>query len=501
MILSDKHGERKQTLIKADFSGGLNTSINVDGIAENQLAVAMNVEADHSTGRLKTVAGTKDVMNFGKKIFAAIYDEINKCILIVTTDKFIYYVNVQTLASTMIGILSGDLYPITAAWEDGVLIASGGQLQYFDGSTLQTISSPTAKAVFVRAGRILINDEDNIHFSGVGDETQWTDISNDDSTSKFVEVGYKDGGHIIGFVSLYNDVLIIKENRRVYRLQGEYPNWTIGEVSRNVECSGRLSFCNIADQVFILGNSEFQNITTMQAYGDVKPQNVAQLITKEIQKLPENAIVRFVPPLNQIWIFGQRGSVLIFDLNFNSWYQRQFNSEIIDVVSIGNAIFVIKPDRISQLDENIFYDNGLPLRWKFQAQRLISLHDFLVKRSQISVVPMSAELYAGEISIGAIVIPLPVPSWTLKTYNNKARVYKNHVKTNLIDRRHQLYTKGENAFDNTEPVFGNENKLFSRQTYIKQRRQIFRSKFLDIKGNGSLGGFLLNSIIIDIVEV
>lgn len=52
MQLGVKH-QKQQTIVRADFSGGLNTSANVDGIAENQLSVAVNVEVDHATGRLK----------------------------------------------------------------------------------------------------------------------------------------------------------------------------------------------------------------------------------------------------------------------------------------------------------------------------------------------------------------------------------------------------------------------------------------------------------------
>ena len=228
MRLGRKH-QNQTSIIRADFSGGLNTSVLVDGIAENQLGECLNVEADHSTGRLKTVAGTVDVMTSNSEIFAAIYDEINNIILTVTADKSVYHGTVK------LGTLIGDLYPIYCAWEDGVLIASGGKLQYYNGSSLTTIAdSPICSSVYVRAGRVVVTDDKNARYSGVGDETNWTEDTNDDSTSKFLEVGYKDGGEVLGFVSLSQDIMFIKSNRHVYRLSNEFPNWVLNEVSRNV---------------------------------------------------------------------------------------------------------------------------------------------------------------------------------------------------------------------------------------------------------------------------
>ncbi len=262
MKLGTKHGETQTTIVRADFSGGLNTTANIDGIAENQLSLALNVEVDHATGRLKTVAGTTDVLKFAN-IFAAVYDEINRVLLLVTQERKVYAVTNDGQISNSLGTLSGSLYPISTSWEDGLLLATGGKLQYFNGTTLETIAdSPNATGVYVRAGRVLVTDDNNVRYSGVGDETNWTEDTNDDSSSKFVEAGYKDGGRLIGMVNLSTDVLLVKDNRRLYRLSGEFPNWSIVEVSRNVEVSGRLGFCAVTDSVFILGRNAVQNVQT-----------------------------------------------------------------------------------------------------------------------------------------------------------------------------------------------------------------------------------------------
>ena len=277
MRLSNKHAN-PATVTRSDFSGGLNTTNNVDGISETQLAQGTNVEVDHSTRRLKSVSGTVDVFTSTTNIFATMYDDINKKFLLVYEDKTVHTLDPATLAvGNSLGKLTGNLYPIYTAWEDGILIASGGNLQYFNGTTLEIPSydesedllqiAPTSNSVYIRAGRVLITDDEKIKYSAVGDEGNWVENDNNASSSKWVEAGYKDGGKFIGMANLSQDVLMIKNNRRVYRLSGEFPDWQINEVSRNVECSGRLSYCAVADSVFILGKNEVQVIQTTESYG------------------------------------------------------------------------------------------------------------------------------------------------------------------------------------------------------------------------------------------
>ena len=499
--LSARH-TNQQTVQLYDFSGGLNTSVTVEGIADNQLYQSSNVEIDHSTNRLKTVSGTRDVFTGADGIQAVAYDTINKVFILVTTGKSVHILSPSDWKmGDSIGTLSGNLYPVFASWEDGTLIASGGKLQYYNGKTLVTIESPNANSVYIRSARVLITDESSVRYSGVGDETNWTDDSNVDSSSKFVEAGYKDGGKFIGMVNLSTDILLIKDNRRVYRLSGDYPNWSISEVSRNVECSGRLSYCAVSDRSFILGQNEVQIMQTTDQYGDVKPANIATLVASDIKKLPANAIVRYVPQLSQVWLIGSAGDVMIYDLVCQGWFKRKFNSNVIDVIPVGDSVYIAKSDRISILDDSIFYDNTLPLEWKFQAKRMVSQHDYLIKRAQISVIPFSPLIYTGEISCGAIVMAIPMSERTIRVWHNYAKVYRNRVKTMMAARNRGVYASGDKVYGNMEMVYGNTEKVFSRHTIIKESRNVFRSKYIDVKGYGSMGGLILNSIVLDIAEV
>ncbi len=500
MRLGVKHANQ-QTVVRADFSGGLNTAASIESIAENQLFECINMDVDHSTGRLKTVSGTEEMVTQAG-IFAAVYDTINDKLLLVLEDKSVHIAEMDGSVGESLGTLTGDLYPSYCAWETGVLIASGGKLQYYNGSELVTIdTSPTSNSVYIRASRVLVTDAENIYYSAVGDETDWSDSTGDDSSSKWIEAGYKDGGKFIGMASLSSDVIIIKDNRRVYRLSGEYPDWTMAEISRNVECAGRRSYCSVADAVFVLGKNEVQVIQPTDNYGDMQPANVGTLVTSELQRLPEDAIVRYIPPLSQVWFIGSGGEVLLYDLTTKSWYKRRFNSPVVDAFSVGDRVYVIKEASVSKLNDAVFYDDGLPLVWRFRAQRLLSQNEYLLKRTQISVVPRTTELYSGYISVGAVKVDLPVPTRNIRIKDNRALIWNNQAKISPSGRRKGVYASGELIRDDREIIRDNNRRIFEQRTVTRETRNVFRSKFLDVKGEGRMGGFVLVGIILSIAEV
>lgn len=499
--LSTKHARQQQFSV-IDFSGGLNTSTSMAGIEQNQLYDVLNMELDSVTNRLKTSAGTVDVLSVtGMTIVAAAWDGINRKFILVDSDKKVYVSDLTTY--TEIGTLTGTMYPICASWEDGLLIASGAKLQYYNGTTLVTLtdSPDVCTSVYTRAGRVVVTTETEVHYSAVGDETDWTADTNSQASSVWFEAGYKDGGKFVGMASLSQDMLIFKDNRRVYRLFGEYPDWSVSEVSRNVECMSRTAFVAIADTVIALGNNEVQALSPTSNYGDVKPESVGAKVTRELTQLSASTRVRFLPPLSQIWFIGTGGNVLVLDTNHNAWFKRRFNGEIVDAVAVGNIVYIVKPDRISKLEESTFNDNGKALRWKFQAKRIESHNEYLLKRTQISIMPYSSDVYSGYIKVGGVILALPIPKTSLKIYHNHAKIYKNHTKIYGAGRSKGLYVSGEQIYQNPAPIYGNKTKIFSRRDIIKESRNVFRSKYLTVEGHGTAGGFLLNGIALDLVEV
>lgn len=239
-------------------------------------------------------------------------------------------------------------------------------------------------------------------------------------------------------------------------------------------------------------------------YGNVKPEDIAALVKSEIHRLPKNSQVRYIAPLAQVWCIGRDGFVLIYDVLLKSWFKRQFNAEILDVFTAGNEVYLVKRDRISRLDKGTFKDNGEYMSWYFFAQRLVSHHDFLLKRTKISVTPLNHEYYCGQFSCGRVTLPLPIPDTALKICGNDSPIYRN--KTRIMRRGRRQSTilpqlPDEKIFWSEQIFPDNRHKVFSPNTFVLESRNVFRSKYLDISGHGQGGGFAVHSIVLDVAEV
>lgn len=511
MKLATKHAGQ-QNLMLADFTGGLNTSAQEEMIADNELADVLNMEIDSNSHLLRTVAGTKTVYSLPDEteysLKSAAFDIINTVLILFTDDG-------KILATTdfedvkQVGTLTGTGEVITAMWEDGLLIASGGKLQYAKGmADVETIdTSPEhCNGVYIRSGRVLVFDNtDNVLFSGVGDETNWTQDTNDPSASLFAQVGYKVGGHIVGMVNMSKDILFIKSNGMIFRLENEYPDWRISELGRNIFCKGNASFCNIVNSVLIMSDIALQQVETTQEYGDMKPTNIGSKVADKIAALPANTKLRYVPPLNQVWCIGANGYVLIFDCNTGAFTQRQFNDVAVDVLSINNDVYVIKDKAVCKLDANSFEDDDKPLLFKIKMKTHMADYQYLVKRITICVTPINYEFGSNShFDMGNFHIPLPRLLPSSYVYENKQDVFHDDEPLNYRNNKN-IYTKNsEKIYDSIEPIYNskfNKEMIGTFETIRRTTRLTYRSPDIRITGVGKGEPFVLDFIKLDTVEV
>lgn len=499
MRLSTKHqGQQKRIL--SSFVGGLNSASPSELIGENQLSSMVNLEVDNTNGLLRTVKGCKDLIgDFGFTVRCSAFDSINNTLLLFTTEDEIYYTsNFKDVVK--LGKLNGLGEVITASWEDGILIASGGKLQYAkevdDKYILTTIeTSPLSKGVFIRSGRVLVFDqEDNLYFSGVGDEENWEQNTNDPSSSLFLQIGYKVGGQTLGMVNLSSDVLILKDNGMVFRLQNEYPDWVVKELGRNIFTKGACSFDNIGNNVVILGNGVLQMIQTTQDYGDMKPQLIGQNVKHEISCLPTETKLRYVPHLNQLWMIANDEWVFVYDVATNSFFNRQFNSKVVDVVNVDNQVYIIKRNAVSVLSDD-FADAGLPLICGAVFKTDIPANgDILVKKAEVSITPLQSfvdeELAEKNVlTIGKIDIRFPMRIEALKNKQVVGAIPVAYEKPSTF------------IADGDADVWFNKEKVTVGQSITYKKRQVYRGNQIPIILRGSGLPFYLNYIIYDKVEV
>lgn len=514
--LSVKH-TGQQTVVLSDFTGGLNTTLAPEEIADNQMSECINLEPDPETGKLRTVAGTEALVDTDFELIGAAYDRINKIYLLFSTETAtddagtsttkhnVYTFDGTTTAN--VGTLAGDLVPVTALWEDGVLLASGGKLQYWNGKALVTLdNSPSdCSLVFIRTGRVVVAcpSEDKLHYSSIGDEETWTEDADDASASVSLKVGYKDGGHYVAAVNLSDDVVIFKDNGYVYRLTGDYPNWSIKRISHEVEIDGRLSAVGLNDRVAVLGDGRVHEIVTTQDYGDMRATDVSADVRTELVDMGTGARLCYVPSLAQVWAMqpDNGGRVLFYDLRHGGYYIRKFHSDVLGAFSVENVAVVVRKDGLVRLRDKTFIDRNSLMRWKFKLKRRMSYHEYLLKRVQVSITPFFSSYPDADLAFGRVHLAFPVPLGCRRIYGNTSAIYRNKMPIYGSGYYGEFVTYSDPIYENDDLIYDNHTRLYQTATALCETRCVFRNRVLDISGRGSTGAFVLNFLKFDIVEV
>lgn len=500
MRLGAKHAGQ-QTVLFSDFRGGLNTSSTPEMIADTQLFDVVNMELDANDGLLRTVHGTRNIYRLpaGDSIMTGAYDLLNKTLLLFLASG---NVMAQTKSGQMrsIGRLTGKGPVTTAVWEDGLLIASGGKLQYARGAGhLETIatSPPICKGVYIRSGRVLVYDSaDMVHFSGMGDETRWQQNTNDASAALFAQIGYKVGGKLMGMVSMTTDVLFIKSNGMIFRLRNEYPNWEIRELGRNIHCVGEEAFCNIGQSVVLLGLGSLFEVVATQDYGDMAAKNIGARAVHALSQLPRTARLRYVPSLNQLWGIAGNKYVLVYDCLYGAFFQRYFNADVVDVVSAPHGVYVLKKNAVSILAQKTFEDDEKPLLFRARFRDKASLHGVVAKRAVLSITPLIGfyEDSRSEMEIGGrLEVRIPFPARLKKQDGGIGNVVAPRIPARLMT---SSYING-----NREDVFLNPEYISPKEAIFMRGRIFCRDAHIGLRIHGKGFPFILNYIGYDMAEV
>lgn len=510
MRRSTKHANQQSVEFK-DFSGGLNTTNAIEVIQPNELNRCVNFELMGNL--LRTVSGTRPIYTTDTLHFTDItYDIINDLLLVCTveyndagtvTGRKLYTIKTDGTELTERGSITGTIQPGFASWENGVLIASGAKLQYWNGENLITIdtSPDVCNGVFTTHGRVVVYYGDTIHYSAVGDETDWTEDANVDSSSKWLQVGYKDGGFVTTVVSLSSDVIAFKSNNTAFHIAGQYPDWSQREISRNIDDKGWRTAVSLTNSVIVLGRSSLQAIATTDDYGEMKATNLSIKVQDDIQALPNNIKVRFIAPLNQLWLISGQRQFLFMDIEHQAFLRREYNAAAVDACYKNDTVFVLKDQEICYLDNDPqMRDSGDFLRWHVYAKTLVANYDYLIKRAHVDITPLFQNYAYVNFYVGHVLLSELVPKEALQIYHDYTYIYhsKRGVKGKPIT---SIYTNGDEIYDNDYEIWQNGTYLRSI-AYVRQtKRQVDRHKAIKVYGKGSGGRFILNCINFDIVEV
>ena len=551
MNLSSKHQQNIVTY--GDFTGGLNTTTVPDMIADNQMAECVNMEFNITTGALQTCCGTALVFQAPENITIdrLFYDVINNVFLFTDKNtKFVYKSCLVDVNGTSIydrekvGVLTGDRTPTAVMWDNGLIIASGGRLQYWNGTTLSTVvatfeneqnvykwekiggtlpsdktandfsfntqytkdqsyvrykdnfylckethisisdSPRTCNGVFVKNGRIYVWYDYRLQCSCVGDMQGWYDVSGDDSTSKWIDIGYKEGekeqAYIAGACALSSDIVIIKNDGKIYRLSGNYPDWVLKEIARNITCLNSRCFTAVQDGVFIVGREGMFLLQTTIDYGDVRPVNVASGILSLMSTLSfETSWVKFLPALNQIWIAGYDNRFICYDLSFKAFFQRQFNSTVNDICAYKSYFMLAKPNKVVELFAGVYQDDKYSaeesnMEWQVVAKSHLSFYDFLLKRIRVSYVPLTDDF-------------------------DKAYLITADDKIN-VDLK-ESKEKSSNVYTDSAFIIKDTRNIFPMNTQVATKWLVYRNNMFGVELQGEGSAVQINRIDMAVAEV
>lgn len=498
MRISSEHANQ-QTIRFSDFSGGLNTTDAPESIAENELSRSINVEIYN--GQLKTVAGDRAVYKSSSVSFdSIIYDSIESKMLLTDTSRNVYLLEDGTLTSK--GTLTGTTEIQYAAWEDGVIIASGGKLQYYHGGTLETLegSPDVCRGAFVKQGRVWTFYGDELKCSGVGDETAWTNDSNDSSSSQWLQVGYKDGGKIVGVCSLSSDILIFKDNHHAYHLAGDFPNWTLSEIGRQIDCKSYHACVALGNSTLALGRTKMQAVSVTDDYGDMMARDISQKIYQDIVSLPSTVRLRYLPSLNQVWLLADTHTFFFLDANTSGWFTRRYNNPVVDAVEADGAVYLLKRSGLFVLDSSLQSDDGQDMLWRFNPKTLVSDNNYLIKRIRIDTTPLHTTYAEEKLRVGRVHLSTTQPNSSRCVYDNHETVYGSTMPI-VSPPVKPLSRNSEELYLSHEEVYGSELPLVSQNTYRAETRCVDREKSIQTLAYGHGGVTVFNSIAFEIVEV
>lgn len=375
------------------LNGGINSNTQSELLANNEMQYCENYE--YINGKLQVRGGiSSPLITFSAPILGAYYDFETNVIFVALTNNDLYKTDLTT--TTLLGKLSGTLKPICAKFGSKVFFASGGKLQSYDYSSFVTIdTSPLCDIVFERLGRILISKsgDDYLHYSAVGDETDWVDDPNIDSSSKDIEVGYKDGGDIVSVVQMSTDIFIFKSNGFVYQLTGEYPDWACYRIASDTDVDYRFCSTNIGNEVAFVGKRGLMTLATVTDYGNVKVQDIGTKFNNLLSKTIYHPTVWNMRRKNQLAIRPYDSEdIWLYQYDMGVATLVKFPQMIIDFMDTSSGIVVAS-------GSSLYYwgDYDEVIETTFTTKKESSIAFMIMRKLDISVVGTgSLNVYIGK---------------------------------------------------------------------------------------------------------
>lgn len=386
-----------------EFTGGLNYLLPADMLAENECVTLDNLTYDPASGILSTRPAfhkTADLQNVRGAYFTG------DAMYVVAGDT-LYIQRSQNDLTAVEGELAAGSATVTfAEWDDGVLIACGGPLIQYSGGAIHAIDaknpeggSINADHVFVRAGRVALarTGQDTLYYSGVADPAHW-EYEGNDADAQFIEIGYKDGGDIAAITPLSRDIVVFKTNGNIYRLSGEYPDWTCVEVARGLPCV-RGAAAQLFNSAIFLTRHGLMALDTVQSYGDVQVKNgIGAKVNTELMRMlgGGTAAFSYSPALGSLFInIPSYEHMFVMSVTYGAFTRWQLPFRPVSCGEMGGSLWYAGTDGLYLADMNSDADiadiggEPAPVRSRLVSKTFRNPRQWLVKRIHCGVKPLN----------------------------------------------------------------------------------------------------------------
>jgi hypothetical protein len=398
--LANKHANAELVTF-ADFSGGLNLALPPESISNGELQEAVNLEFESDTGALKVRGGLAPVHEFDEPV-TDIVNTADGSVLLVRAGN-VYQFNTAVYGITDLGAVDGDKPASAALWDEkNVAVCFGGHIYLYEPTgaltQIDTEDAPAeAEILYVRGGRVCVASagSDTIRVSAVGDASNWIEDSEDDSTAKRLDIGYKDGRDIRAIAATLGTILVFKcpegqpERGRIYRLQGDFPDWAVTPYSEGESAWNAQSVANVGNDIMFLTREGMANISSVTEYGDFKLGWAGAKVNPRMSaRLTALCSLQNVPEKSQLWVMdGVSGDVWVYHYSIGegAWTTFSFGEAVTAVGSSNGVTFVALGTKLYRMDDLLEFDygNGTHIDCRLKPKTIMRRNQVLLKQIMV----------------------------------------------------------------------------------------------------------------------
>ena len=376
----------------SDYTGGINVSLPPMLIGSNDAQSIINMEYDYT--RLRTRGGiSAPILTFTNDISYIWYDKAVNRYIVIDSEKQVYIADLDG-TPTFTGTLNGTFTPSFEKFGGNCFIASGSKLQYIDyaDNTLKTIdSSKNCDNVFYRYGRLATSKQgdDNLYYSAIGDPYStdaWTNNSNDESSSQWLEIGYKDDGDITTCLPLANDLMIFKTQGLIYDLSGESPNWNVQNTNQLAFAVNKDSIKVVENEIIFLTKNGLKNLASTSNYGNFAVNEVGYKFNKLLSASVHNPKMWNIISKRQLIIRPNDNNTqhyFIYQYNMDSGFEVNFGMNITDMAESQTGVIVASGKSIYRWSFDYTSDNGTPISQTLVTRQVLAQDKFFTRRMDI----------------------------------------------------------------------------------------------------------------------